>query len=319
MIIFLGSLIGAAIYLLFKHGFPKSFPWRWAGLFSMALLVGAFTPLGTLERWYLFLVLISAFVIGCHIPRKIMRYVMIGAGIFLAAFVALDALRVIPSADAMVSDGEQLLGGLIRRPYVLTHPNLAAAWSLLLPFGAWTVVTIFFTQSRGALIGILPVLVHRFIPRRYLMPAIVAGAILFGGAVALRPGTALDRLNFWAEGARFFAARPFIGWGSGSYRTSILTSSPAADLMNAVVGTRTGMHTAHNALITIAAENGLMGLIPFGGFALGVFSFARRSSSPMKWGVLAFAVQQCFDDQWLHPVTSIVLGLTLAMLQERSL
>lgn len=311
------AIIGVAIWLLFRHGFPRSFPWRWAGLFSTALLVGSLSPLGTIERWFLFTVLLAAFVIGCRIPRRILKPVMIGAGILLAAFVAADALRIIPTPDVMVTDGEQLLGGLIRRPYVLTHPNLAAAWSLLLPFGAWTVITILFTQSRGALIGILPALVMRFIPRRYMIPAIAAGALLFGGALALRPGTALDRLNFWTEGARLFAARPLMGWGSGSYRSSLLNPGAAAAMMNAVTQ-RTGMHTAHNALITIAAENGLMGLIPFAGLGLGVFSYARRSSSPLKWSVLAFAIQQCFDDQWLHPITSIIIGLSLAMLQESS-
>jgi len=158
------------------------------------------------------------------------------------------------------------------------------------------------------------VLMLRFIPRRYLRLAVLVGAFLFTVALMLRPGTAFDRVNFWEEGTRFFLARPVTGWGSGSYRTSIIKSSPAADVMNAVVFKRTGMHTAHNALITVAAENGLMGLVPFTGFALGLFSFARRSASPMKWGVLAFAIQQLFDDQWLHPVTSIILGFTLAML-----
>jgi O-antigen ligase/polysaccharide polymerase Wzy-like membrane protein len=300
----------SAVACILKHHLPQPFPWLWAILFAGVVLLGAFSPLGTPERFYVFLALLSAVIVGAAAGRheQLARALAIG----LAVFVVADAVRLIPTADVVATPGELQLGGLVRRPYALEHPNVVAAWSLLLPLGPWTPIVVVATQSRGALAGLVAMLIARYVPRRALPWAAGAGAVVLVVAMLIRPGTMLARVDFWVEGLRFAAARPLTGWGSGSYYTSLAGTGPAAE-MNAVVDfERTGMHTAHNAAITIAAENGLPGLVAFAGLAGSVFVLARRSTDPARWGLLAFWVQQFFDDQWLHPVTAVLLGLALA-------
>jgi O-antigen ligase len=124
----------------------------------------------------------------------------------------------------------------------------------------------------------------------------------------------MDRLNIWEDGVRFFVARPLVGWGSGSYYTSLYFATPEAEQMNAISGPRNPeIHTAHNAVITIAAENGLLGLVPFMGMLISLGLLLWRSPHQARWGILAFMLQQLFDDQWLHPITSILLGMAVAV------
>jgi len=303
MILVFSLLNVIAAVLLYSRGAPKAYPWKWAGAFALVLFVGAFYPLGTLERFVLFVEMTAAAIVGWHMSKHIHR-AGTWIGIALAVFVSFDALRLLPTPDVNIAGNE--IFGIIRRPYVIAHPNIAAAWSLLLPLGAWTAITVVVTQSRGALVGLLTASVMRFVPRRYMVRTLIAGCAMIALAIMLRPNTAFDRLTFWEEGTRLFLARPLTGWGSGSYRESYKTETP----MNAITE-RTGMHTAHNALLTIAAENGIAGVVTFMGFAGSLALTVRRSDNPLKWGALAFAVQQIFDDQWLHPVTSILFGLVV--------
>lgn len=300
----------AAIFCIFKYQLPRPFPWEFALVFVAELFVGGFSPVGTFAKFYIFLGVLSAVIVGayCARPGKLAKAMAIG----LAVFVVADALRLIPTPDVVMTPGELWFGGLVRRPYLLSHPNLVAGWSLLLPFGPWTVLTVFVTQSRGALAGIVAVLVARFVPRKYLVPAALVGAAVLIAATFIRPGPALARFDFWNEGIRLFLARPITGFGSGSYSNSLTSSNPLASEMAAVVQ-RTGMGHAHNALITVAAENGLGGLLPYLSFIVALAILVKNSNHPAKWGLLAFAVQQIFDDQLFDPVTAIILGVVLGI------
>lgn len=286
---------------------PQSFPWKWALVFAGVLLAGSLSPLGSLNKFYMFIGLLSAIIVGANARSlSLSKWLAIGLAVWLAA----DSLRLIPTADATVSSGETF--GPLRRPYALEHPNIIASWLLLLPFGWWTLIGILLTQSRAALLGLLVLIGIRYVPTQYRGWSVLIGLALFGLATLARPGTMLARLDYWQEGGRLFLARPLTGWGTGSYYTSL--NNPAAGEMNATVNhQRTNQHTAHNALITVATENGLMGLIPLVMLIIGVVNVARTSTHPARWSLLAFAVQQLFDDQWLHPVAVLLLGLAVGV------
>lgn len=302
----------AAIVCILKFKLPRPFPWELALAFALALFIGGLSPLGTFEKFYIFTGCLSAIILTAHAPRSNMLAGILACG--LAALVVLDALRLIPTPDVVMSDGELQLGRLIRRPYFLAQPNLVAAWALLLPFDFWTPLTVIATQSRGALAGLAAMLVARFVPRRFVGWATLAGAALVVAAFLIRPQTAWARTDFWWEGAQFFMAQPWMGWGSGSYSVSLTQASTEAARMNAVVDNeRTGMSHAHNVLVTIAAENGLMGLLPFVGLVVVLGFLVGRSNHPARWGLLAFAVQQLFDDQLFDPVTAIILGAAIGV------
>src|SRR5689334_11432154 len=155
---------------------------------------------------------------------------------------------------------------------------------------------IFYAQSRGALMGYLVAYV-RFIPRKYYAAAAVTGAIMLITAAFVRPGSFFGRVDIWADGVRIFLEHPLFGAGTGSFRSLTVT----------------GMSTAHNVFITIAAENGVLGLAAFIAWLVAIVPLVIKSASPYKFHLLAFTVQQFVDDQWLHPVTAIVLGAVMAV------
>jgi hypothetical protein len=299
----------SALYFVIRHRIPFPFPWVWCIVFAFILLIGSFSHLGSLDRFYYFVTFISATIVTFNLQRagKWIHWLALGSAWLITLIVLLDTFHLLPTPDVM---GMQL-GGLIRRPYFLEHPNVVAATLLLLPFGFWTVITIILTQSRGALFGLVPTMLIRYVPKRWRLWVLPAVAVVLLLALLVRPGTVIARVDFWQEGLRFFVARPLTGWGTGSYLSSLANPS---DIMNATVNYhRTGMHTAHNALITVAAENGLLGLVPLGGLLIALIRCCWRSRHPARWGLLAFSIQQFFDDQWLHPVVSILLGCCLAV------
>jgi hypothetical protein len=283
-----------------KYKLPV-FPWAWALFFVFALMAGSSYG-GKPEKFYLFCTMLSAVIVTYNLRayQRVLHRFAVGLAIAVAAFLVLDALRVIPTPDIVVTDGELQFGGLIRRPYGLEHPNLIAAQMLLLPFGVWSVAVIV-TQSRGAFLGLVTALIIRYVHGRWLIVAAVIGAVLIGLAIWVRPYTITDRLGILGEGVRCFLAHPLTGIGSGNFRTATTDG--------------TIMYTAHNALITVAAENGLLGLVPLVGLLVSLFKQVSKSTHPARWGLLAFAIQQMVDDQWLHLdlVTSVMIGCALAV------
>lgn len=275
------------------------------------LVIGGMLPLCSPSRAVYLALFIAAVFAGRRLHGRVGRGLAIALAILLCLWTVADAVRLLPTPD-LSPTSIPVIDPYLRRPYALEHPNNLAAWSLLLPFGVWTFWTILFTQSRGALLGWIAALAARYVPRRWWLAALPLGVIAMGLAVFIRPATVTARFDFWREGMDLFAARPLTGWGSGSYYESLVSDSPAAQQMNAVTE-RTGMHTAHNAAVTIAAENGLPGLLSFVALVIGMVRLAARSRHPARYGLLAFAIQQIVDDQWLHPVTSILLGLAFGV------
>jgi len=293
--------LSALVQLLKTKAAPR-FPWPWALLLAGVFFIGGLTPLGTLQKFFAFVALLSAVIVGSHLrPGRLPTY----AAWALCAWLIADSLRLIPTPDVIITTGETF--GIIRRPYVLEHPNVIATWMLLLPLGWWSLIGVALTQSRAALVGLIVAAITK-LPKEFRGYALLIGLTLVGLATLIRPGTMLSRLDYWREGTQLFLARPLAGWGSDSYRTSLESMLPDARAMNTTTP-RTGMNTAHNAIITLAAENGLMGLIPFGFLIVGVARAVAKTNHPAKWSLLAFAVQMLFDDLWLHPITVVVLGL----------
>ncbi len=70
--------------------------------------------------------------------------------------------------------------------------------------------------------------------------------------------TALDRLVIWDAGRQLIERKPFFGWGYGDY------SEHAPQFQQRVQNyVAANPHASHNALITIAAEIGILGLLAY--------------------------------------------------------
>lgn len=289
-IVFLINLIALGIVL--RYGLPQPFPWASSVWLAVVLLLGGL--FGGIERGVAFVTLLSVIIITCAMYTANMAKVFAALAVLLTLFIVADALRLINTPDITMTTGETF--GLIRRAYLLEHPNVKAGWLLLLSLSPLSLIGILFAQSRGALLGYLAALV-RYIPKRFYIHALVAGVIAMGAAVMMRAGSALWRFDVWTEALGLFLARPLAGFGTGTYITL----------------TNTGMATAHNAVLTIAAENGVIGLSAFGIWFVLVGLRVMQSASLAKYNLFAFTVQQMVDDQWLHPVTAILLGATIGI------
>lgn len=304
MIILLVNLIG--LLLIVSRGLPKPYPWKASLLLAIVLLLSGFiSPLGRIERGVGFVTLTSSVIIAAFVMRHIsdrsspeITMLQIGKAftalsVLLALFILADAFRIFPTPDVTVTSGETY--ELIRRPYLGEHPNVKAGWLLLLSLSSSSLVGILFAQSRGALMGYLAAL-FRYIPTRFYIHALVTAFIVLTIAALVRPGTFFGRVDIWREGVKVFMAHPLAGSGTGSF-----TYTPI------------GRTTTHNAALTIAAENGLIGLAVFVAWLIGIGSLVMRSNHIAKYNLIAFSVQQIVDDQWLHPITAILLGVVIAI------
>jgi O-antigen ligase len=299
MLLIIIVLNTAAFLFACAEGLPRPFPWMASAALGWLLLLGALaSPLLKIERAVGFVTLLSSMIVTAHVLPHVqtrhVRQLLTVIAALLSAFILADALRLIPTEDVAFTSGETF--GWIRRPYLLEHPNVKASWLLLLSLSPITLAGVMVAQSRGALLGYLAACA-RFIPRRHYATATLAGAIVIGVAAFIRPETFFGRVDLWADGLRIFMDHPLFGAGTGSFHSL----------------TTTGMATAHNALITIAAENGVLGLAATIAWLAALVPLITRSPSTMKFNLLAFAVQQMVDDQWLHVVSSILLGVVIAL------
>lgn len=186
------------------------------------------------------------------------------------------------------------------------NPNISGAILVLgLPFGGgWlSVAALITTGSRGAILGLLLaayLLWHKQIEAHRRSLVVIGAATLFVFLAVWRPGTIVSRLDHWAEALRLFAASPVIGWGPGSYVD---------------VSRIPWQNHADNALLTLLAEQGLVGVLALAPLAVVVVLRWRTSTSPLvRLALLACLLQNVVDDTWLQPWPALLLGLNLAML-----
>jgi hypothetical protein len=287
----------AALTIIIRRGLPQPFAWNTSVLLAIILLLGGLvSPLGGIERGVGFVTLLSSLIVTWYSMRWLgnIAKVFYAFAVLLTIFILMDAFRLIPTLDVTMTTGETF--NLIRRPYLFEHPNVKACWLLLLSLSPISLIGILVTQSRGAFMGYIAALV-RFVPKRWYVQGAVFGVTVVVATSLLRPGTFFGRVDLWRAGFDLFMSQPLFGHGTGTY----------------LALAKNGMATAHNAVLTIAAENGLIGLCVFILWVITTSTLVMRSSHVMKYGLLAFSVQQMVDDQWLHPVTAILLGMVIAI------
>lgn len=286
-----------SIALILRRGLPQPFPWAASVLLALVLLINGLAPQGGIERGVGFVTMLASIIVTFELMRWHVRVrkLMFALAILLMAFMLADAFRLIRTPDIAMTSGETF--GFLRRPYLLEHPNLKACWLLLMTLSPVTLIGIIAAQSRGALLGYITALAAYVTPRRYYVHAIVVCVAVMSIAASIRPGTFFWRADIWNEALTIFRAHPLTGIGTGAY----------------IAHTQTGMATAHNAALTIAAENGLLGLTAFALWLVPAGALVIRSNHIAKYNLVAFAIQQTVDDQWLHPVTAILLGAVIAV------
>lgn len=157
--------------------------------------------------------------------------------------------------------------------------------------------------------------------RRGLVLGVGLAILLLGGGVVVKTvgprilkargsenHSTMFRVYTWRATEKLIAARPLLGWGAGSFPSTVSQTSE-------VGYTR----TAHQSWLQLAAENGVPAVL-FLGAACGLGLWAGwRAARTARWNeaaagagaVVAFSVHGCVDAGW--GASSIVLLLMLAL------
>jgi putative inorganic carbon (hco3(-)) transporter len=215
-------------------------------------------------------------------------------------------------ALTMVLLGVALLYRFPRREQTVVVGVLAVLWACL-------VLTLSRSSLGALLVGMAILAALRWRPSRALYVAVVVIAI--GAAVvALTPntfglnqglnGASSGRGGLVSGGLRLFGDRPLQGWGSGSFVQEYRVHNRGAGELSA----------SHTIPITIAAEQGVIGLIPY--IALVVCALiclvrgARgdpvRSAVAAAFGALVFHTM-LYADFLEDPTTWALLGIGMAL------
>jgi probable O-glycosylation ligase (exosortase A-associated) len=151
-----------------------------------------------------------------------------------------------------------------------------------------TIPVVFFTYSRGALLGMFVVLALMFLrlkQRLVLMPAIVLGLVV---AVMFAPeawrqrmdpsqsldASALERLNAWAFARNLAAEFPITGGGFGTF---------TAELFARYAPVGVDIHGPHSVYFQVLGEHGFVGLVLYLALVASCFLSARRSLQLARW------------------------------------
>ena len=202
--------------------------------------------------------------------------------------------------------------GEVGRPYLGSYdPNvLATMLVLLLPWGrgaTWYMLgatALVLTGSRGALlslgaafVGLIAYSLYREgkLTRGHLVGGALALALVGLGLALWRPHSVAIRLAIWATAARDFWTAPAFGLGLGAFRW------------------HEHWH-AHNLLLHVAAEQGLVGLVAWAVFLVEVGrAILNKPGTPARLALAAFLLHHLVDVQvWmLGPglLAAINLGL----------
>jgi O-antigen ligase len=239
------------------------------------------------DRIIQWLCYVALFYIAQQLPGRLSRAALAGVGIVVGAAVL-----------AGVANGGRSAG-------ILRNPNISAGvLAVVLPtlpqsLGFWALAgALVATGSRGAFLGVLVPLAWRKIKRRWLALAVIVVALVL--LVAVRPSTVRKRALTWSEAGRLFLARPVAGWGAGSYPHLAKNEQfhPHADSFP----------------LTVAAEQGLLGLVAWGWLLYEICLDALWYDHPERLGVAAFCVQNLVDATlwWYWPGIAIALCSAIA-------
>jgi O-antigen ligase len=288
------GLTGMGMARLGRNLRPLPFTPEIAGLaaFGLAMAVGipfSFWPGGSFRDFtdiYLKVFVIVVLMIHClDRLERVDRYtwlIVLCSG-YVAAHSLVDYVRGVRLIEGGRLAGA--VGGIFGNPndlalnmVVFTPFALASAFKpgpaprrvIAAACGLLMVATIFFTRSRAGFVGLGAMLLVLVAGSVRVRPAVgVAAVAAVLAAVPLAPasfwgrmgsifdaeqdptGSRQARIELLKEGARVFAANPVMGIGLGQF----INYEPDER--------KEAWHVTHNAMLQVAAELGVLGLIPF--------------------------------------------------------
>ncbi|HOE15447.1 MAG TPA: O-antigen ligase family protein [Candidatus Paceibacterota bacterium] len=208
--------------------------------------------------------------------------------------------------------------------YLLTEiKSSTIKWSVLI-FIPLSLISIFLTGSRGAFVSLLTALL--IIPFSYIKISKFSKLFLIVAFIAvsffvlfLIPGSTIDRvtniynsaqsdnlskrIDIWNASKRFIPDKIFTGVGAGSFRTAI----------GNIMGRE---HVAHNTLLSILGEEGILGLCIFIIIIiLLIFKISKLPDEEKKvWSIvlLTWFLGTSVMSWDFHPITWLIFSLIIA-------
>lgn len=222
-------IIAAVSWSIYRRRWPPFAPvlgWVLVGLgMSMVANLNAI-PAGLCRLWLL-LIAVSVMTITSYLPHE-----KTFNGLRLAAVCLLPVWAIF-----------WMLGWFDNKNILAFYPMIFLALSLTTVMVGGYVAFLAVLGCRGAVLGSIvstSFLIYPYI-RRYFKLYVTIGAISFVGLVSLSPGSSAARVIYLGQAAAAFLSSPWFGVGLGEL--------PSLCLLH-----------AHNFLISLAAETGLIGL-----------------------------------------------------------
>lgn len=249
--------------------------WRPFLAVTLALLISYYTALDQaraalqLLTWLAYL---AVFYIARRTPRRRVMAALKTAGWLVAGVTLVEALATGGRAGRWLLGNPNKVGGLLAVLLPLSSQSL------------WLVVggmALLATESRGAIVGVVSSVAASARKQRLVVSILAVLAVTIALAM-MRPGGTAQRWDYWREATGLFIERPLTGWGAGCY-----------PLLTSVHGP---LHPHAESLpLTVAAEQGLLGLAAWGWLAFEAARLAWRAKGRARLGLLAFAVHNLVD------------------------
>jgi putative inorganic carbon (hco3(-)) transporter len=280
---------------------------------------------------------------------KILRFCILGLALYLAGRGLFEYFSDPYNSPFVISQAEfDVVNLRLQAQGVLGDPNEYAQFLLallpllcvgmesrgkifrigvILPIATLLLVAIFFTHSRGALVG-LALVTGVFVMQRLKL---VGGTLVTALGVALLAGVGftgsftgnraisveggLDRLNIWSDGLGMFRSSPIWGVGFNGFTDTHVAGA--------------SIQTAHNSFLLCVAELGLIGCFFWVGLLLVSLWQLRLIANAADYGdsdpesrawangvlfaLVAFLVPGFFLSETYAPMLYLLLGMSAAI------
>ncbi|MDE3179191.1 MAG: O-antigen ligase family protein [Acidobacteriota bacterium] len=359
----LACLAAAVVYLFLKGSFPsvlRAKPARWYLIFFLVSVASYFVHLGgvTFETGIMpnLLAVLSLFIVTMIMVDSVRRLRKV-ALVSMAA-VTIGSLYVIRQwlTFHSVYAGFRSWGGVAGDPnyyaitvviwlpvmwYWLMHKRPALERLFLLGCAGIVIIAFAMASSRGGFLGLMGSLIFILARSRRRVRNLVIVCLLMA-PLFLIPGaspagrlfhpdksdqeSSENRVDLWTAGMHEFENHPLFGVGWGHFQPVIIKNG---------VRTPLPFHVSHNTYIDLAAQLGLVGLIPFLIMLFAAFracgAVARKTMNTgppdlhqtalgMQAGILGYAIATFFLSTWWQQIFWLGIFLAASMvLIERSL
>jgi O-antigen ligase len=287
----------------------------------LGMLIKPFHPSPT---FLIFFPIFVAILISDAANRDIFQATFSRTLLFIAFLIFILGSHNLLSRPDVFAAGLSLAGAIWPGVYVISrllgwgdNTNIIAAWSVMfiavnLAGHNWLIllahiVMLLWLNSQGAILGAIVAFMIMTQPywRFSTKTLIMVGLGIMAGLIAWQPAMARIRLYYWRRAWVAFLSNPIFGVGPGGLHARNLIPEWGGGYQ---------VH-AHNTLVSIGAELGLIGLAAVAGI---IFLITRFRWKMTRWQLAAIAgllAHSMVDEPLWWPGTLLAIGLIVGSIK----